>query len=237
MLYPEKAAFIEAAGTESSSSPFTKDVNPLDTQNKNADNNYPRQVITKQTQSYIAPAGTSWVNAGKSGSQATDPMREELDVVALWVDDDTAVKRSRIKLNEAGKAVKKLVRHEETGEIQFDSDGFDIVQTPFGPIHQPKLKPKTEDVREDYIEKKYKFRRHIVFIPKDDIILHDVNWTLPIPLVSQRDNFALDGYWSTGLALRLVKLTKARNLIWTMMLQKTKFSMSGTFLRNQHVAA
>lgn len=221
MLYPEHAEKIEDAAANSN---ISKDVNPL----RSSSSVSPQQVYTKST---ISNVGSSYVNTGKSGNSSyADPMGEQLDVVALWINDPTPTQKTRIKLNDAGKAVKKLIRHPETNDIQFDTSGHDIIQTPFGPLHQPNLQPQTEDVTEEYIVKKYKNRRHIVYIPKDGIILHDVDWTLPIPLVCQRDNFALDGYWTTGLALRLGKLTSARNIILTMMVQKTKFSMSGTFL-------
>jgi hypothetical protein len=223
MLFPDKADAIEEAGN-ASGGPFQRPQNPLDTSGNDATF---AQNVERQVQSYALPAGRISVNTGRR--TLSDPLAEKVEVEFLWINDPTPQRVERPKLDDLGRPVRRLVR-DQLGDVQMDVEGWEVVDGPFGPLYQPNLKPKTEPVTEECIEKKYKHRRHIAWLPGDDIVLWDVAWDGPIPVVSQRDNYALDGYWTDGLALRLSSLQYARNVIFTMILEKIKFSLTGTYL-------
>ena len=228
-LYPDKADEIEFAASDTSSVIGKKgSSNPLDLQGKSGGMSSFADSNSFHSKKYGPPTGRFSINTGKD-TASKNPMADEVEIEYLWIDDPTPKKEQKPKIDDLGRPVKKFVRN-ENGEIDFDVEGYEVVNGPFGPMYQPNIKPKREQVFEEVITWKYKNRRHIAWLPSDEIILWDVDWTGPIPLVCMRDNYALDGYWTEGLALRLASLQFARNVIFTMILEKIKYSLSGTYL-------
>jgi len=229
-LFPNKADAIEEATEAHSDSLMDNNANPLRSDNANvSDGSFPNTIGSISSNAVSAPGGTTWSQIGRDGVSASS-LDEEMEVLYLWIKDSTPIHREKVKMNSFGRPIKKLIRDELTGEIQFDTKGFTVVQGPFGPINQPNLIPKTEDVMEDVIEEKYKNYRHICFLPMDNLILWDVDWDAPLPLVSLRDNFALDGYWTVGLAQRLIKVQHAKNIALTILVKNITHSLTGTYL-------
>jgi hypothetical protein len=223
-LFPSKTKEIEDAAnsSESRSTPLGKG-NPL----RNTSGNF-LEAVTRIAPG-LSPTGRRTVNMG-GGPQQSDPLAEDVEVEYLWIDDPTPQTQWRAKLDETRRPIRRIIRDEESNEIQFDHQGWETVIGPGGPMLAPILHPKTEAVMEKVIGYKYKHRRHVAWIPRDNVILYDVAWDGRIPLMTQRDNFPIDGYWSTGLALRLRSLAVARNLLFTVIFKSLKMSQNGSWL-------
>jgi hypothetical protein len=233
-IFPDKADEIEDAANANSSSIIGGNKNknnPLDLQSKAGGND------NWDDGPSISRTSTAGTLTGKysirSGIKQIDPLSEEVEVEYLWIDDLTPLKKMVPKLDEMGRQVKKVIRNPLTGQIEFKTEGEVATPGPFGVFYIPNVVPETEDVMEEVVTYKYIHRRHIAWLPQDEVILWDVDWTGPIPLVSQRDNYPLTGYWTEGLALRLSSLQFARNIIYCMIMEKIKFSMGGVILVTQ----
>lgn len=226
-LFPDKKEEIESAAAyaaDSGQKPgFPSD--PLaTTQQGNPPNSLSRLVADNQNQF----TGKTTVKVG--GKREANPMTQNIEVEFLWFEDDTPVERIKPKLNSRGKVVYKQLRDEKSGHRQFKRTGFRVVHTPRGPRYLPNLEPHREPVMETVVEKLYPHRRHIAWIPQDEVTLWDVRWDGPVPLVSLRLKPPVYEYWEEGVGLRLASLAVARNILLTIIFQRLKLSLSGTWL-------
>jgi hypothetical protein len=174
--------------------------------------------------------GKTTIKVGGRNVPSDQGMLEEVEPEFIWFKDSTPIKTTKPKEDSQGRPVYKHVRNLETGDLEFEHEGFEVHQTDRGPRHIAKLKPKREPVMEEVIERKYKRWRHVAWIPADDIILWDVNWDAPCPLWSVRTCYPLNEYWQEGQGLRLASLSIARNILYTIIFQRLKLSLGGTWL-------
>lgn len=226
-LFPDKAKEIEAAAAYAADTGTKGNVpdDPLAlVPNANPPGQLTRLVANNQNQF----TGKTTVKIG--GRKTPNPMTQKIEVEFLWLDDDTPVERERPKKDSRGKIIYRHTRDEDTGHLNFERKGFRVVQTPRGPRYLPNLHPVKEPVMETVIEKLYPHRRHIAWIPQDQVILWDVRWDGPAPLVSLRLKPPIYEYWEEGVGLRLASLAVARNILLTIIFQRLKLSLSGTWL-------
>lgn len=223
-LFPDKSEAIEqAAAFAPEQKPGGPAQDPLRTLPRAQPGQLSRLVADNQNQF----TGKTTVKVG--GRKLADPLTEEVEAEYLWFIDHTPVKRLKPKLDSRGRPIYEIKRDEE-GRMLFKRKGWRLLQTLRGPRYMPDLEPHREPVMEEVVERLYPHRRHIAWIPQDQIILWDVNWDGPIPLVSQRLSVPIYEYWDTGVGQRLISLSVARNILWTILFQRLKLSLSGTWL-------
>lgn len=228
MLFPDKADEIEAAisARDRTGSPSMR-TDPLDLQS----GAYPESADAVQR--LVQSEGSSTYTGTQSlryGQRRGDPYAEEIDVRFMWIDDPAPQTRERPKLDRHGFPVYEFERDDD-GRPIYDIVGHDVgVHPTFGPMYVPQVQPRKRLVTEPHVEKKYPYRRHVAWIPGDDVVLWDVRWDGPVPLSVLRVGVPLHGYWHKGPALRLSSLAIARNVLYTIIFTRLKLSMSGTFL-------
>lgn len=230
-LFPDKADEIENASPAADTSPLRPNKNPL----RDTAPGTPGSVNRLVADSPNGPwTGKQTLKvAGKSRPGEVNPLHQEVLVEYLWINDPTPVEETRPKKNAAGHQMYHVVRDPKTNEIVFEIDGYEAVDSPMGPIYQPTVRPKLIEAVETRVVKKYKGRRHIAWIPQDEIILWDVAWDGPIPLTCQRDSIPLEGYWVQGTALRAASLNVARNIFLSIIFERIRLSLSGTWLADR----
>ena len=225
MLFPDKAAEIEAASIYAgANSPGMQD-DPLRTHFGGGKSDSVSRLVANDQNQFV---GKTTVKIG--GTKGVNPLSQEVEVEYLWIDDPTPTKKRRPKLDARGTPKYRVSRHPDTNELLYKVTGHNVVQTPFGAVYQPQIEPQMEPVFEDVIVKKYPHRRHIAWIPQDGIILWDVRWDGPLPVYTHRVNAPINEYWLEGTALRLASLAVARNILYTIIFQRLKLSLSGTWL-------
>lgn len=226
-LFPDNTAEIESAipysGSSTSDKPGMMD-DPLKTANRGGQ---PGQLSRLVADNQGQFTGKTTVKVG--GRKTVDPYAEDIEVAFDWFIDHTPVTRERPKLNSHGKPLYRHVR-DERGNLNFRRTGWRVVQGRMGPRYLPNLEPHKEPVMETVVEKLYPHRRHVAWIPNDNVILWDVNWRDPIPLSTQRLTVPIYEYWDVGPAQRLTSLAVARNILWTIIFQRLKLSLAGTWL-------
>lgn len=226
-LFPDKAEEIERAMAFSGSSndkPGMPD-DPLRTTSKpQAPGQLSRLVAANQNQF----TGKTTVKVG--GRRTSDPLTQEIEVEFLWFYDYTPDKVTRPKLDSRGNPVYRLRRDDDTGHLQFKTTGYRQVEGPRGTRFLPNLEPHRDPVLEEVVVKKYPHRRHIAWIPQDEVILWDVRWNGPVPCITQRLSVPIYEYWDIGPGQRMMTLAVARNVLWTILFQRLKLSLAGTFL-------
>lgn len=230
-IYPDKVDAIDAAVAASQTktagpSGGSQAGNPLRVRAVDRSSREVNLVSTDGGSTYVPMTG---VGTGRSG--VTDPLAEQVWVEWWWVDDMTSEIVRRPKRDRFGQLLFRPAR-DENGDLQFEVKGWDTSDTPFGPVLQPKLELKREPVMEDKVERVYPDTRFVVCVPDDDIILYDSAWDGPIPLICRRagSGYPLDGYWSTGKALRMASVAAARNVLLTIVQERLKLSLGGTWL-------
>lgn len=228
-LFPDKTKEIEDAIARQVEAPPGQPKNPLKPQSGPIRGGYLDRLVADDPGNPSVFQGTTSVRyPGARGKR--ELWAEEVTVEFLWIKDPTPKKVIRPAKSAAGKPMHDVVRSEETGEIEFDISGYTPVQTPLGMLFSPVLTPRTRPRMVEEIDFKYQHLRHIAWIPHDEIILWDVAWNGPIPLCTDRDSFALDGYWKEGKALRLCSLNVARNLFLSIVFERLRLSLSGTWI-------
>lgn len=226
-LFPDKRKEIEGAaqwaGEQGAKPGYDSD--PLTrTPNAGQPGNLSRLIAVNQNQF----TGKTSVKVGRRNQ--ANPLQEKIEVEFLWLADDTPVERERPKVNQQGKIVYLHRRDEDSGHLLFERKGFRVAQTPRGPRYLPNLHPVKDAVMETVVEKLYPNRRHIAWIPQDEVTLWDVRWDGPVPLVPVRLKPPIYEYWEEGVGLRLASLAVARNILLTIIFQRLKLSLSGTWL-------
>lgn len=224
-LFPDKAEQIERATIYAGANSPGKNEDPLRTSFGGGTSDSVSRLVANDQGQYVGKT-TSKIG----GTKGVNPLQQEVEVEYLWIDDPAPERRKRPKMDVHGNPKYRMSRHPETNQILFDVKGHNIVQTPFGAINQPQLAPKYEPVFEDVVIKKYPHRRHIAWIPQDNLILWDVKWNAPDPCATHRVNAAMNEYWIEGSGLRLASLAVARNILYTIIFQRLKLSLSGTWL-------
>jgi hypothetical protein len=232
MLFPDKADDIEEAANASGDRVAGLTTDPLRPSGGNGAAGarvYDRLVTTASTQTPPYTPVTSIRSAmGKRGKG--DPLSETVKVRFLWIDDPTPKRETRPRFDPKTKRhVYSMVRDEE-GRPQFDHEGHDVVDTPAGPQYVPRLSPRTEMVMEDVVVRKYKYWRHVAYVPMDNVVLWDVSWEGPVPISILRDRLPAYGFDAPGTALRLSSLSSARNVLWTIIFERLRKSLAGTWL-------
>ena len=226
-LFPDKADAIKSAQVFSGSNndkPGMPD-DPLRTSSKpQAPGQLSRLVAANQNQF----TGKTTVKVG--GRRQADPLTEQIEVEFIWFYDYTPVERQKPKLDSRGKPVYKLRRDEGSGHLQFKHNGFRQIDSPRGPRFLPNLEPHRDPVFETVVEKLYPHRRHIAWIPQDEVPLWDCRWNGPVPCITQRLSVPIYEYWDIGPGQRMMTLAVARNVLWTILFQRLKLSLAGTWL-------
>lgn len=227
-LFPDKVPEIRAAmqyAGGANDKPGMPD-DPLRTSSKpQAPGQLSRLVATNQN---TFTGKTTVKVGGRRG--AVDPLTEQIEVEFLWFYDYTPVERQKPKLDSRGKPIYKLRRHEESGHLQFKHNGFRIIDSPRGKRYIPNLEPHRDPVMETVVEKLYPHRRHIAWIPQDEVILWGTRWNGPVPCITQRMSVPIYEYWDIGPGQRMMTLAVARNVLWTILFQRLKLSLAGTWL-------
>lgn len=227
-LFPDSAEELEAASASSvdDGAQPGKTTDPFAT-SANAKSGAISRVVADNQGVFT---GKTSVKVG--GFRKTKGLAEERDVRFMWYDDPTPKTEERAKRDYRGMPMMKATRHPESGEYQFEHTGHRVVQGVMGPRYIPNLKLKREPIMETVVSKKYPGTRHVAWVPDDNdpIILWDVNWKDEVPLVIQRISLPLADFWLEGPGLRLTSLAVARNILYTIIFQRLKLSLSGTWL-------
>jgi hypothetical protein len=228
MLFPDKTEDIEAAGLSSGQDQKPgMPADPWDSAPSGGRSNSVSRLVADD-QGHFSGKQTVKVGGWRRGVE--DPLAQKVRVEYVWFQDPTPIEEMRPKIGWNGKPKMKHSRHPDTDALLFDHHGWDVTNGPRGPLYQPKLKPKMEPEMEPVILKKYKRWRHIAWIPADKIILWDVDWDGPSPCWSVRTTYPLNEWWSEGQGLRLISLGIARNILYTIIFQRLKLSLGGTWL-------
>lgn len=229
-LFPDKAEQIEKAGDAAATRPPNITADPLAPR---AQGQTPTRVVDRLVAQGAAntppytPA-TSIKSPQQRGKG--DPLSENVRVRFLWVDDPTPTREQRPMLDpRTKKPMYKMVRDEE-GKPQLEHRGHDVVDTPLGPQYVPNVQPRFEMAMEDVVVRKYRYWRHVAYVPEDRIVLWDVAWDGPAPISILRDRVPAYGFDAPGSALRLATLATARNILWTIIFERLKLSLGGTWL-------
>lgn len=229
-LFPDKADEIEMAIGAEGSRPTGMTNDPL--RPNPAGGAGAKAVDRLVTQSSInAPPYspvTSIRTPGRKGSR--DPLSETVRVRFMWYDDPSPKRDKTPRLDpKTHQPMYQLVRDEE-GKPALDQGGHDVVDTPLGPQYVAKITPQTAMVMDDVVVRKYKYWRHVAYIVEDRVKLWDVAWDGPVPISVLRDRLPAYGFDAAGSALRLATLGVARNILWTIIFERLKLSLGGTWL-------
>jgi hypothetical protein len=225
-LFPDCIEEIEAAGADlEGSSPLKSGEDPWKSHASPGRGSLTRMVADDQGQF----TGKTTVKTGRT-PRDRNPLHDEVGVEYIWFKDPTPIEVEKPKVDEDGKPVTRHMRHPDTGELLFDTEGWEVQTGTHGPVYMPRLKARAEPVTVINIELKYPQWRHIAWIPQDEIILWDVNWDGPVPLWTVRTSYPFTEYWNEGQGLRLSSLSVARNILYTIMFQRLKLSLGGTWL-------
>jgi len=226
-LFPSKVEEIELAAEQSVAgvSASNVDDNPLSYGVAPVSGQTDRLVTTASSQTPPYSPVTS-INYKRK----RDPLSDAVTVRYMWYDDPTP-KRIEVPVQDEITGEHQYVADlDEEGQLQFDDQGHDVVHTMFGPQYVPRQIPKTKMLMEEKIVRKYPRRRHVAYIPEDKIKLWDVSWDGPTPVTIVRDRWPADGFYAEGSALRLHNPQQARNITWTIILERLRKSLAGTFL-------
>jgi hypothetical protein len=231
-LFPDKAEEIEIAGDSASDRVGNVSTDPLKPSNNNPTGASAVDRLVTQNSTLTPPFSpvTSITTAsGKRGGKR-DPLSENVKVRFLWTFDPTPVREKRPVLDPKTKRPQHQLVRDADGKPEMDDEGFEVMETPAGPQYVPKMSPKYEMLMEDVIVHKYKHRRHSAYIVQDSILLWDVSWEGPVPLSILRDRYPAYGFDAPGTALRLCSLNMSRNVLWTIIFQRLKKSLAGTWI-------
>lgn len=231
-LFPDKAQEIETAALDAGERVAGLNNDPLKPSGGNQSPGarvYDRLVTTASTLTPpYTPVTSIKVALGKRGKG--DPLSEKVKVRFLWIDDPSPTREKRPRLDPRTKKPLYAVARDEEGKPQFDHEGHDVIDTPLGPQYVPRMKPRFEMVMEDAIVRKYKYCRHVCYIANDNVVLWDVAWDGPVPISILRDRLPAHGFDAPGSALRLATLAAARNVLWTIIFERLRKSLGGTWL-------
>lgn len=230
-LFPDKAEEIEDAADAAADRVTNIEQDPL--RNRPSGGNAGGRVIDRlvtahstQTPPY-KPITSIRTNAPKG----KDPLSENVRVRFLWLDDSTPKRVKRARLDPRTKRpMYQLARDPITGAAQFDESGHRVVNTPLGPQYVPDRAPRFEIAMEDAIVRQYRYWRHVAYIVNDNVKLWDVAWDGPVPISILRDRLPAHGFDAPGTALRLDSLNRARDVLWTIIFQRLRKSLHGTYL-------
>jgi hypothetical protein len=231
-LFPDKAEEIEAASEAAGDRVANVTVDPLKPSNGGGvmGSTVVDRLVTQN--STLTPPFTPVTSirsaSGKRGKG--DPLSENVKVRFLWTFDPTPTREKRPVLDPKTNRPKHQLVRDEDGKPQMDDEGFEVIDTPAGPQYVPKMSPKFEMVMEDVIVHLYKHRRHTAYIVQDGVKLWDVSWEGPVPISILRDRYPAYGFDAPGTALRLATLAVSRDVLWTIIFQRLKKSLAGTWI-------
>jgi hypothetical protein len=226
-LFPSKVEEIEKAAEQSQSAGTSRgaDENPLSYGQIPQTGQTDRLVTTATTQTPPYSPVTS-INYKRK----RDPLSDQVCVRFMWYDDPTPKKIEVPVTDELTGEHQYAPDLDEDGKLQFDDEGHDVVHTVLGPQYVPRRKPRTKLLMEEKIVRKYPRTRHVAYIPSDQIVLWDVSWDGPTPISIIRDRAPADGFYAEGTALRLHNPQMGRNITWTIIIERLRKSLAGTFL-------
>ena len=230
-LFPDKADEIESAGDAQASRPAGINADPLRPTNTGSGigNRVVDRLVAQgaaNTPPYTPVTSIKSPGKGKMG----DPLSERVRVRFMWIDDPTPTKEKKPRLDPKTKQPLYALTRDELGAPVLEHEGHDVIDTPLGPQYVPKMKPKFEMVMDDVIVRKYRYWRHVAYVPEDRLVLWDVSWDGPCPISILRDRVSAYGFDAAGSALRLSSLGVARNVLWTIIFERLKLSLGGTWL-------
>lgn len=231
-LFPDKAEEIEAAGEVQANQPGGLATDPLKPNTALGAKGGSAVVDRLVAAGKINTPPYTPVASIKSGgkSRQGDPLSETVKVRFLWIDDPTPKKEQRPRLDPKTKQPLYTVTRDEFGAPAFESGGYEVIQTPLGPQYVEKSKPQYEMVMDDVIVRKYKYKRHVAYVPTDRVLLWDVAWDGPVPISILRDRWPAYGFDAAGSALRMGSLSVARDVLWTIIFQRLRKSLAGTWI-------
>lgn len=234
-LYPDKANVIENAGVSGSSESGIisgKNVDPLDVWNDSlrGGNTGGNQLQTQGPGSPFKPVRDTAAKGMAGMARQSDPLAEKIETKFLWYRDDNVTKREVPKMVKG----RPVIKHErdESGNIKLRKTGNETIDTPWGPVNQPIYEATTHMETELEIVKVYPYWRHSCWISDGgtDVLLWDVSWDGPNPIVIQRDMYSIDGFYHTGSAHEIFSLAAERNRFWTLIDEKLRLSLDNTYL-------
>jgi len=231
-MYPEKVDEIETAMNDSDGRVTNVDPDPLDespTKGSQGSRVYDRLVTTASSQEPPYTPVTSITTSLKRRGQG-DPLSEKVMVRWMWIRDYSVKRAQRPKIDPRTKRPMYTVHRDESGAMSYEDDGHEIIDTALGPQILHKKKPKVSIVMDDVIVRKYPQWRHAVYIKGDRVLLWDVNWDGPVPISILRDRYPGIGFNAEGTALRLATLAASRNILWTIIFERLRKSLKGTWL-------
>lgn len=230
-LFPDKADAIEDALGGENDSPTGMVRDPLKERSTGAGGKAVDRLVTLSTVN--APPYnpvTSIKTPGRRGKGEVDPLSETVRVRFMWIDDPTPKRERKPRLDpKSNKPMYSLVRDEDDKPV-LDAGQHDVIDTPLGPQYVQSMNPKTEMVMDEVVVRKYRYWRHVAYIVEDKVKLWDVAWDGPVPLSIMRDRLPAYGFDAEGSALRLATLGVARNILWTIIFERLKLSLGGTWL-------
>lgn len=232
-LFPRKVNEIERA-MEASEGTVTNrsDEDPLEeiggkgNQGRGSD----RLVTTASTQTPPYTPVTSITTNLRGGRGKGDPLSEKVMVRYLWIRDYSVKRAQKPRLDPRSKAPMYELERDDAGRMAYDHDGHDVVDTVLGPQYIPKVRPRVRVIMDDCLVPKYPQWRHVVYVKGDRVLLWDVAWDGPVPVSILRDRYPGIGFHAEGTALRLGTLSASRNVLWTIILERLRKSLKGTWL-------
>jgi len=231
-MYPEKVTEIEEAMNASDGRVTNVDPDPLEESPGKGSQGarvYDRLVTTASSQEPPYTPVTSITTSLKRRGQG-DPISEKVMVRFMWVRDYSVKRAKRPRIDPRTKRPMYTVHSGEDGRLSFEDDGHEIIETALGPQVVMKKKPKVTMIMDDVIVQKYPQWRHVVYIKGDRVLLWDVNWDARVPISVLRDRYPGIGFSAEGTGLRLATLAAARNVLWTIIFERLRKSLKGTWL-------
>ncbi len=226
-LFPNKVEEIEKAAERNQGSQLVSNANenPLSYGNVPTSGQTDRLVTTASTNTPPYKAVTS-INQ----SRRRDPLTDQVMVRFMWYDDPSPKKIEVPVTDEITGEHQYVADLDDSGGLQFDEEGHDVIQTMLGPQYVPRRKPRTKLLTEEKIVRKYPRTRHVAYVHEDGIMLWDVSWDGPTPISIVRDRGPADGFFAEGTALRMQNPQVGRNIVWTIILERLRKSLAGAFL-------
>lgn len=231
-LFPDKCEEIESAAMASEDRVANLNKDPLRPASGGPSGSAAvvDRLVTQASTNVPPYSPVTSIASGATKKGKGDPLSSKVKVRFLWVDDPTPDHEKRPQLDPKTKRPMHRVVRDEAGRPVMDEEGFEVIDTPSGPQYVPKMTPKFEMVMVDTIVRKYKHRRHTAYVVQDKIKLWDVSWEGPIPISILRDRYPAYGFDAPGTALRCQTLEVSRNVLWTIIFQRLKKSLAGTWI-------
>lgn len=232
-LFPDKVEEIEAAADASDGRVTSTDTDPLDEtplRGSQGAKVYDRLLAAGTTNVPPYTPVTSITSRLRGGRGTGDPLSEKVLARWMWIRDYSSKRDKRPRLDPRTKSPMYELERDDAGGITWDEDGHDIVDTVLGPQMIPKVSPRVRVVMDDVIVRKYPQWRHVAYVKGDRVKLWDCAWNGPVPISILRDRYPGIGFHAEGSALRLCTIAASRNILYTIIFERLRKSLKGTWL-------